>query len=135
MTTTNIKDFMVVDWGNPETSYMSGIVVDGQINIDLEIMDKIINGGIPDYLQGFEKVLGRKFTCQQDCADRDCKWKNRIFMNGYNICGDFILSDDTKAAIKLKDYEEIKIDTHPKYFIANLLTDNLELICKLELIL
>ena len=57
-------------------------------------------------LEGFEKVLGRKFNS----TDFD------IFGKDYPT-----LSDDTKAEIKEKDKEiaETKIDTHPRIFVSN----------------
>jgi len=91
-------------------------------------------------LEGFEKVLGRKFTCK-DCGylrkeksmdlslnifwSKDsyvCPsgWCNNIDI--FKICKSFYLSDDTKAEIKLADkkIEETKIDTHPRFSLGNL---------------
>jgi len=85
-----------------------------------ESIDKCIQN-YKDSLDGFEKVLCRKFTCEKDCNDRDCEWKDRIFMKRYNICLNFKISDDTKAEIKLKDreIEKNKIDTHPIFIIQD----------------
>jgi len=85
------------------------------------IWDNII--GIVDYkpyihLEGFEKVLGRKFRCW-DCRHleerSDCEFSKRYLL--INDCPIFKLSDNTITEIRLKDkeIEDTKIDTHPRY--------------------
>lgn len=72
-------------------------------------------------LEGFEKVLGRKFTCIKDCvlySEGNCE----MIGNLLKYCPKFRLTDDTKAEIKLKDkeIEETKIDTHPRYYLQTI---------------
>ena len=80
---------------------------------------------IPPILEGFEKVLGRKFVFRD--FDHFTKYDYPI------------LSDETKAEIKLHDYELYpagKVDTHPRFEIQwfddetfdVIIMENLELI-------
>jgi len=86
-------------------------------------------------MNGFEKVLGRKWHCE-DCKyciktiDREGKQFNVCYKfhfwfredPTYNRCMDdcFVVSDKIKAGIKLKDkqIENTKIDTHPRYWLS-----------------
>ncbi len=71
-------------------------------------------------LEGFEKVLDRRFKCN-DCSLMTTVGCVESWMDITNAfpCHKFILTDKTKAEIKLKDreIEDTKIDTHPRYFI------------------
>ena len=86
-------------------------------------------------LEGFEQVIGRKFTCE-DC---DYYRENSIIEHPYRFQGElnfyrgceghhkgknaecFDLCEKIKAEIKLmdKEIEDTKIDTHPRYLIRN----------------
>ena len=84
-------------------------------------------------LEGFERVLGRKFTC----GDCDNKYGIGCWFPQINHCESYFkLSDKTKAEIKLKDkeIEDTKIDTHPRYPIQQSMIHYL-MDLKLELIL
>ena len=85
--------------------------------------------GLPPKLEGFEKVLGRKFTCY-DCPylknyspySHCCKYFSfgRFNLHGLKPCKHFKLSKDILEIIKLRDteIENTKIDTHPRFSLG-----------------
>lgn len=101
-------------WFNSEVEQIFGATT--QFKWEQEYMT---NPCIP-ILEGFEKVLGRKFKCG-DCEDFGKCWNNSIkTIQGSSILPCFKLSNDIKVEIKLKDkeIEATKIDTHPRYTIT-----------------
>ena len=83
-------------------------------------------------LDGFEKVLGRKFTCKDCTQYNPYKHISNSYLfgcvgNENNIkCEKFWIKDDIKMEIKLKDKEisKTKIDTHPRYLIGSMFNTN-----------
>lgn len=134
MTTTK-NTFIGFDWGKKEPSFISGeiqadkIWIDEKQDLDLkftpEKIKEIIKNAMNPPLEGFEQVIGRKFTCHE-CERLACSTLCRFCKRGltYGVYEDYLLlSDDTKAEIKLKDQEiaDTKIDTHPRHKIGQIL--------------
>lgn len=102
-----------------------------------------------EYLKSYERVLGRKFKCE-DCVFYEINVKDDIlqwckYHNVYSLirnsvmkkCVRFKISSLTIAEIKGKDKEisKTKIDTHPRYSIQSTCNNMGEEISRLELIL
>ena len=109
-----------ISWGTPEREYIIGTdpaFADSSPWVMVEYLEdgsfRIMN--TPPILEGFERVLGRKF------GHGDCNWEGTWRCGQFpHLCNGFKLCDDTKAEIKLKDkeIEETKIDTHPRHRIT-----------------